>query len=69
MNSKYLLKLYLVISGGVFLLVAIFHLSKVPAEYPAACGGNESRLFPLPGEGKLKMGWGQETKKTDTIRS
>ncbi|MGD0173931.1 MAG: hypothetical protein ABSC61_05790, partial [Anaerolineales bacterium] len=42
----------------------IIHLSNLPAEYPAACCGDERGLFPLPREGKLKMGWGQETGKT-----
>jgi hypothetical protein len=44
-----------------------FFLSNPPAEYPAACCGDESGLFPLPWEGKLKMGWGQETAKTIKI--
>jgi hypothetical protein len=43
------------------------NLSNPPAEYPAACCGDESGLFPLPWEGKLKMGWGQETTKTINI--
>ena len=42
-------------------------LSNLPAEYPAACCGDERGLFPLPREGKLKMGWGQETGKTIKI--
>jgi hypothetical protein len=41
----------------VLVMIAVF-LSNPPAEYPAACCGDESGLFPLPGEGKLKMGWG-----------
>ena len=43
------------------------NLSNLPAEYPAACCGDERGLFPLPWEGKLKMGWGQETGKTIKI--
>jgi len=38
-------------------------LSNPPAEYPAACCGDESGLFPLPGEGKLKIGRGQKISK------
>jgi len=42
-------------------------LSNPPAEYAVASCGDESGLFPLPWEGKLKMGWGQETAKTIKI--
>jgi hypothetical protein len=38
MNTKTLLKLYLIISGGVFLLVGIFHLFRLIYQWPIVVG-------------------------------
>jgi hypothetical protein len=38
MNGKLLLKLYLIISGAVFLLVAIFHLLRLVYQWPIVVG-------------------------------
>ena len=38
MNDKILLKLYLIISGGIFLLVAIFHLLRLICQWPIVVG-------------------------------
>jgi hypothetical protein len=38
MNAKTLLKLYLIVSGGVFLLVGIFHLFRLIYQWPIIVG-------------------------------
>ncbi len=38
MNSRVLLKLYLIISGGVFFLVGIFHFLRIIYQWPIAVG-------------------------------
>ncbi len=38
MNSQVLLKLYLILSGGVFFLVGIFHLLRLIYQWPIAVG-------------------------------
>ena len=38
MKSNVLLKLYLLISGGIFLLVAIFHLLRLVYQWPIIVG-------------------------------
>jgi hypothetical protein len=38
MNSKSLLRLYLIISGGVFLLVGIFHLLRLVFQWQIIVG-------------------------------
>jgi len=38
MNDRSLLKLYLIISGGIFLDVAIFHLLRLTYQWPIVVG-------------------------------
>ena len=38
MNSQSLLKLYLIVSGGVFLLVGVFHLFRLIYQWPIVVG-------------------------------
>ena len=66
-NQVLRLKRFLIPTQKHRQLPVLLGLSNLPAEYPAACCGDESGLFPLPREGKLKMGRGQETSKTIKI--